>query len=162
MLWTLALLTLFTYSDAQKVSIKGSPFIMGDGTSTKGSIQGSLPPQNVQIQDFEMDSTAVSNQEFEEFVKSTNYETDSEKFKWSFVIELHTTKEGLELAQGAVDAAKHWLAIPGASWRFPQGPGSEALSNHPVVHISYNDAKAYCAFRNGRLPTESEWEFAAR
>lgn len=135
---------------------------MGDGTSTKGPTQGSLPQQTVDIGDFELDASAASNADFEKFVSETKYQTDSEKFGWSFVLDLHLTQEAAEKAQGSVKGAEHWVAVPEASWKYPRGPNSFTVDDHPVVHISYNDAKVYCEWKGGRLPTESEWEYSAR
>ena len=97
---------------------------MGDGTSTKGPVQGSLPHQTVTVGDFEMDSTVATAEEFERFISETKYQTDSEKFGWSFVLDSHCTQEAMETAQGSVKGAEHWLAIPGASWKYPRGPNS--------------------------------------
>ena len=135
---------------------------MGDGSSTKGPIQGALTQQTVVVDDFEIDATAASNAEFEKFISETKYQTDSEKFGWSFVLDSHLTQEAAEKASGSVKGAEHWVAVPEASWKYPRGPGSFLLDNHPAVHLSYNDAKAYCEWKGGRLPTETEWEYAAR
>lgn len=89
----------------------------------------------------------------------------SEKFGWSFVLELHATERAKALTNSSVKEASHWLACPQAYWRTPLGPGSGIKDrlDHPVTHVSFNDAKAFCKWDGGkRLPTESEWEYAAR
>jgi sulfatase modifying factor 1 len=156
---------LLSSIQAKKVEIKtaGISFLMGDGSSTKGPTQGSLPQQTVAIGgDYEMDSTCASSEEFAQFINETKYQTDSEKFGWSFVLANHLTEKALEVATGSVKDAEHWVAVPGASWQFPKGPDSFYLPNHPAVHLSYNDAKKFCEWKKGRLPTETEWEYSAR
>lgn len=124
----------------------------------------SLKPQTVEVSAFEIDSVAASNADFREFVRQTKFQTESEKFGWSFVLDLHTSAESKQEELQRIKEAEHWLAVPGAYWRAPNGKGSGVteLLDHPAVHLSWNDAKAYCEWRGMRLPTETEWEFAAR
>ncbi len=78
--------------------------------------------------------------------QATAHKTDAEKFGWSFVLELHATEEARASSNASVREAPHWLVVPGAWWRYPQGPGSSVKDRlgHPVVHVSFTDAKARC------------------
>lgn len=114
------------------------------------------PARWVEVPPFRMDLTPVTVSRFNAFVQETGYVTVAEQRGHSHVF---------VMTQGPVplnDPSAWWRAAAGASWRCPSGQGSEALADHPVVHIALADAKAYAAWAGGSLPTEAQWEYAAR
>jgi len=122
------------------------------------------PARAIDLSVFRISETAVTNAQFGEFVTATGYRTDAERLGWSFVFHLLATEQAMTAAEHRVANAPWWLAVTGACWDAPEGPGSDIKDreDHPVVHVSYRDAVAYTRWSGTRLPTELEWEVAAR
>ncbi len=130
--------------ESEMVFFEGGDLMMG----SKDGLPNERPVHKINLEPFYIDKSPVTVAQFRQFIEATNHKTEAERFGDSGVFNLDQ---------------QNWELLPGATWEKPFGPsGPDAEDNHPVTHVSWNDAVAYAEWAGKRLPTEAEWEFAAR
>jgi formylglycine-generating enzyme required for sulfatase activity len=138
---------------APMITLPGGSFRMGNDTAVE---KDQRPSHNVRLAPFKIDQYEVTNRQFQLFVRETKYQTTAERFGWSYVFDFER---------------KTWVRMVGACWWNPTGKNPHgnsesgavtAILDHPVVHVSWEDAQAFCRWSGKHLPSEAEWEFAAK
>lgn len=144
--------------------IPAGRWTIGEDRDVANVGDGEGPVRDVELPAFLIDKTTVTNGEFARFVNQTGYVTQAERQGWSFVFAAQVHPAARQMPPSDSIAPDWWLAIEGACWRRPNGGPArfDAIADHPVVHVSWNDAMAFADFTGKHLPGEEQWEVAAR
>lgn len=147
----------------EQCQVPATEIRMGDHHDDGAASDGEAPVHTVRVGAFTVDATCVTNNDFAMFVAATGYVTDAERYGFSALFHLALGAPVSDVI-GRFPHAPWWLGVRDADWAHPFGRDSDLsrLGDHPAVHISHADAQAYCHWAGRRLPTEAEWEVAAR
>ncbi|MFG6539324.1 formylglycine-generating enzyme family protein [Sulfitobacter sp. CS16] len=152
------------YAQAHLLALPGGSFVMGAEDADGNPEDGEGPRRSVTLSPFALSRFTVTNRDFARFVAATGHVTTAERLGQSHVFHLFLSPARKRQAQAVPADTPWWYPTEGAFWACPEGPGSDIAGreNHPVVHVSWQDAMAYARWTGGTLPSEAQWEFAAR